>query len=700
MTWVLLFVLSATVLPNVAGQLKGGFGAVDTESRRARELLSDKFGMTDAGLIVVFSSDQLTTRNPVFIGEMEKVLSPLRERTEVTDITTFYDGGPPSMVSGDGSTTYAVVSLNQSVDEAIEAFPTINETMGQGVLQVWSTGGIAIFSEINQTSEKDLRRGEIIAIPLVLLALIFVFRSIVAAGIPVAMGLIGVSSALALLFFLAQGMDISIFALNIVSFLGLGVAVDYSLLVVSRFREELKYLPRDEAVARTVATSGRTILYSGITSIVGLSSLLLFDFMMLKSVGLGGILVIAVSLVLALTLLPAILSLVGHRVNALPVLPSLSKPRGYWRRLATGVMRHPVLVAVPLIILLIGLGIPFLGVNLGLPWASVLPKESPSRQGWELVAERMGPGELTPIIVAAQYHRDPLDTTQTNELQGFFENLKKDPAVDRIESIFGPDGLRDGSGVNAALVSNYVNADTTIIRVYSRFSPVEEETKDLVRRVRSFDPEGNVTLLVTGATADLMDSIDVMYSDFPVAIGFVIAASYISLLILFRSVFLPLKAVLINLMSIFASYGALVFIFQEGHFQRLLGFRAEGFTEPTIPILLFAVIFGLSMDYEIFLLSRIKESYKSSQDTWKSVAHGLEVTGPIITNAALILILVAIAFVSADIVIVKALGVGVAIAIFLDATVARAFLVPALMKIMDRWNWWAPSFLKRVLPEW
>ena len=700
LAWTVIFLLSLTLLPRVSGQLKDGFGEVDTESRRALDLLSDRFGTTEAGLIVVFSSDRLTTKDPAYRGEMEKVLATLRERPEVGEITTFYDGATSPMVSPDGSTTYAVVSLEQSIDEAIESFPALEDSLGQGDLEVWSTGGVAIFSDINQASERDLRRGEIIAIPLVLVALVFVFRSLVAAGIPVVMGALSVSSALALLFFLAQGLDVSIFALNIVSFLGLGVAVDYSLLVVSRFREELKRRPKDQAVAYTLATSGRTILYSGLTSLLGLSSLLLFDFMMLRSLGLGGIVVILVSLLVALTLLPAILAVVGHRVNSLPVLIRLRRDKGYWRRLAFGVMRHPFLVAVPLLVLLLALGIPFLGVNLGSPWASVLPEDATSRQGWNVVAEQMGPGELSPIVVVAQFSGDPLIPENSAKLRGFVEDLERDPGVGRVESILAANPSSGSRFPTAEALEEYVSGDTTVIRVFSRFSPVETESKELVRRIRSFDPGRDSSLLVTGATAGLMDSIDVMYSDFPKAIGFVIATVYIALLVLFRSVLLPLKAVIMNLMSIFASYGALVYIFQEGHFQGLLGFTAEGVTEATIPILLFAIIFGLSMDYEIFLLSRIKESYKASGDNSQSVAQGLEITGPIITSAAMILVLVAAAFASADIIIVKALGVGTAIAIFLDASVVRAFLVPALMRIMDRWNWWAPAFLKRVLPEW
>jgi len=704
LTWALVFLVSLSVLPRVASQLKGGFGDIDTESRRALDLLEDRFGASESTLIVVFSSPLMTTEDPAYRAEMEKVLTPLRGRPDVGEITTFYDGGTPSQVSPDGKTTYALVPLRLSIDEAIESFPQLEDSLGEGDLEVWTTGGVAIFSDINKASERDLRRGEIIAIPLVLVALVFVFRGLVAASIPVAVGAISVSAALALLYFVAQVTDVSIFALNIVSFLGLGIAVDYSLLVVSRFREEINRHPKEEAVAHTLATSGKTILFSGLTSMLGLSSLLLFDVMMLRSLGLSGVLVIMVSLLVALTLLPAILAVVGDRVNALPVLPNRGAGKSYWRRLSLGVMRRPLLVAIPLLVFLVALGIPFLGVNLGSVWATVLPEDVPSRQGWDVVSERMGPGEIAPIVIAAQFSGGALTQENTTQLRNLVETLQSDPRVDRVESLITPNlsdsGARPSGFPSDEALEEFVSGDTTVIRVFSRFTPVADESRDLVRQIRSFDPGQDFSLMVTGATADLMDSIDVMYSAFPIAIIFVVVTVYIALFVLFRSVLLPLKATIMNLMSIFASYGALVFIFQQGHFQGLLGFTAEGVTEATIPILLFAIIFGLSMDYEIFLLSRIKEIYDSTGDNEQSVAQGMEITGPIITSGALILVLVAAAFATADIVIVKALGVGTAIAILLDATVVRAFLVPALMRIMDRWNWWSPQFLKRVIPGW
>ncbi len=672
---------------------------MDTESRRALELLADRFDVSEAGLTVVFSSDELTAEEPAYREEMEVVLAPLRRRAEVVDIATFYDGGTASMVSADGGTAYAVVSLEGTVDQAIRSFQEIEESLGSGALDVWTTGGVPIFADINDVSERDLRRGEMIAIPLVLVALVFVFRGVVAASIPVTMGAVSVAASLAILYFVAQGMDVSIFALNLASFLGLGVAVDYSLLVVSRYREEMGTGSREEAIGRTMASAGKVIVFSGVTSVLGLSSLLVFDFMMLRSLGVSGVLVISVSLLVALTLVPAVLAVTGDKVNALSIPGRNRGPKGYWGSLARVVMRRPVLVAVPLICLLILLGTPFLGVKLGSPWASVLPEDAPSRQGWDVVSEEIGPGELTPVVIAARFFDGPVTPQDAERLKGMVKGLERHPTVERVESLFSLEETQAVGASSEENVADYVSQDTAVVRVYSRYSPVEDRSRELVKQVRGEELGSGVELLVTGATADLMDSVDAMYADFPKAVAFVVVTVYVVLLILFRSVLLPLKAVLMNMMSIFASYGALVFIFQQGHLEWLLGFTSQGVTEASVPILLFAIIFGLSMDYEIFLLSRIREEYQKTGQNALSVARGLEATGPIITNAAMILVLVAAAFASGDIIIVKALGVGTAIAVFLDATVVRALLVPSLMRIMDRWNWWSPRVLDKLLPR-
>ena len=714
--WAAAFAVAIVLAPRATSNLSGGFGRADTESRRALDLLEEKLGIQESAMILVFSHDELTADDPEYKRAVETTLAPLSTRPEVGEILTAYNSASPGLVSEDGRTSYAMITLKGTIDEALDNYSGVREGLQTPTgFQMWGTGGIAIFSDLNAVSEEDLQRAERISFPLVLVALALVFGTLVAAGLPVAMAGLSVTMTLALVFLLSQVTDMSIFVLNIASFLGIGMAVDYTLLIVNRFREELPHRSREEAVGVTMATAGRAILFSGLTSVVGLSGLLLFPYMVLRSMGIGGVSVILLSMLLAMTLVPAILGVVGPRINALSVVRVIPSPHGVWSRLAWGVMRHPVLVAVPIMGGLLLLGTPFLDAKIGAPWASILPEGAESRRGWEVAERELGAGELSPMVIAARAPESVLARNAIAALYDYTRRLEAKPGVRRVESmvtlnaapsltleqylaIYSAPDLIWSPEVREEL-AELAAGDTTVISVFTDFAPVSDEAKAFVRELRAEPIGGGLTTLVTGATADLMDANDTMYRYFPLVILYVVVTIYVVLLLLFRSVVLPLKAVLMNGMSIFASYGALVFIFQQGHFGSILGFTAHGSLETTVPIILFCILFGLSMDYEVFLLSRIKEIYDETGENTASVALGLERTGRIITSAAGILVLVAGAFVTSDVIVIKALGLGIAIAILLDATVVRALLVPTLMRIMGDWNWWAPRFLLRVLPQ-
>jgi RND superfamily putative drug exporter len=505
----------------------------------------------------------------------------------------------------------------------------------------------------------------------------------------------------------------SVFTLNLASLLGLGIAIDYALVMVSRFREEIASLPIEEAVARTMATAGRAILFSAATSALGLSGLMLFELMMLRSLGLGGIVVILVSMLVALTLLPAVMAVAGKRINSLSIIPMRKSQTRPWHRLAGWVMRYPLVVSVPLIIFLVFLGTPTLGIKIGAPWTSHLPPTAHTREGWDVAAQELGKGELSPMLVVVRSPDKLLTSQNIGALYDLAHEIEADGRVQRVESVVTFDPRMTKAQYQLALsnptllpldiqarLKKAASEHSTVLQVFSKYDPASDESRALMRNIRTIEHAGDFGIYVGGSTAGLADYIDVMYGDFPWVVLYVLGTIYIALLLLFRSLVIPLKAVIMNAMSIFASYGALVFIFQQGHFQELLGFQATGYLEPTIPIILFCIVFGLSMDYELFLLTRVKEIYDSSHDNTHSVGEGLERTGSIITSAALILVLVAASFASGQVVLIKALGIGVAIAVFLDATVVRALLVPALMRIMGDWNWWAPRWLLRLLPQW
>lgn len=728
--WIAVFLASATLAPRIGGALKQGFGEVDTESRLAVRQMVDALDVSESGVTLVFSSDRLEVSDPAYVAAMEDTIAPLREIPEVTRIVTFYsvpdEEMGATMVASDGRTTYAFVELDAPIDESTALVEPIRDALADTELDVWVTGGVALFADLTAYSEADLRRAELITVPLLAIALLIVFGGVVAAGLPVSMGLLSVSTTLALVFLMAQVTDMSVLTLNIATFLGLGMAVDYSLLMVTRFREEIGAVTDGvqdgaaaiaTAVSVTMQTSGKAIAFSAGTSVIALSGLLFFDFMMLRSLGVGGITVILFSMLIALTLLPALFAVLGRRVDALSLWRrrQTDDERGFWFVLSRWVMRHPFAVIVPVIALLLLLGSPFLGVKLGAPWSSILPDEAESKQGDDIIAERFGPGEQAHIVLV---ETSPISTLSPENIAAnlaFIARMDADPRVARVESVFGSNPAEAAARMAAlmaarGLAGNMADSEraalgsllsedlrTQVVRVVPAHPPMSDETRALLSDIRAavsnVNMGGDMTDRTTGVTADMEDNIERMYADFPWVILYVMVVTYIALFFLLRSALLPLKAVILNGLSILAGFGALVFIFQWGNFQELLGFTAEGFTEATAPILIFSIVFGLSMDYEVFLLSRVKEEYEKTGDNIRAVAVGMQRSGRVITSAAAILILVSLGFATGDLLLVKAIGVGTAIAVLIDATIVRALLVPALMRVMAGANWWAPRWL-------
>jgi RND superfamily putative drug exporter len=426
---------------------------------------------------------------------------------------------------------------------------------------------------------------------------------------------------------------------------------------------------------------------------------------------------VAVSVVAALTLLPALLAVLGSRIDALAIGPlakaaaRAGQRTGFWTRLATMVMRRPVMVLVPLLALLIGLGLPFLRVDLGAPDASILPSDVQSRRGFDLLRTHWGDGELAPLLLVFQSTdgSTALQPDRIEALATFMQRVQAHPSVARVRSVVSldpritpeqyaliyADPTRIVDGYGEVAVQATVRQDTLLAEVTSKFGQTDDRSKQLVRAIRATPPPPGMRLLVGGGTAGVIDYADRLFDQFPRAAILVVLAIYFVLLLTFGSVVIPLKAVVMNVLSILASYGALVVIFQEGALAEVLHFQPLGFVEASLPIVMFCVLFGLSMDYEVFLLSRVHEAYIEGADNATSVAHGLEQSGRIITSAAAIVVLVSLSFVAADIVLIKALGLGTAIAVFLDATIVRALLVPATMRLLGDWNWWAPGWLRQ-----
>jgi RND superfamily putative drug exporter len=719
--WALALAVAVPIAPNVVGALRsGGFTLDDLESARARRLLEDELGLAPSALVIVLQSDGAPVGSEAFESAAAGIVRNVDGAPHVVGVVSHLLS--PRQVSADRLTAYDIVLLDLPPDDSPEALPIVTDRLGYADgIRVTLAGGPVFYGDVQSVSEADLQRAELISLPLAALALLFVFGSVVAAGLPLAVGGTAVVIALATIYLIATATPMSIFVLNLATLLGLGLGVDYSLLMTSRFREELAARSGPnrvaEAVRVTTATAGRAVFFSGLTVLLGLLGLILFEFRILRSVGMAGAVVVALAVGAALTLLPAILAIVGGRLEALRVRRVTVAPSadGPWSRLARSVMRRPVAVLVPTLAGLLILGVPFLHVRFNAPDATILPASVPSRQSYEVLASEFGEGEFAPLVLAIRTVGPATDPANVAALYDYSRRLAADARVTRVQSFVDVDPrltleqyallYADPLGPRDRFVQEALRASTrgdlTAFTVFTPYGPNRDEARGLVTDLRRSDgplaaPAG-ANVLVGGGAADVTDVVTRIAADFPRTALFIIVTTYLVLFVLLRSVILPLKALVMNSLSIAASFGALVWIFQDGNLSAILGFQPLGFVETTQPVILFCVLFGLSMDYEVFLLTRMKEVYDRTGDNQEAVARGLERSGRIVTSAALIVVLVAGSFAFADIVLIKALGVGMAIAIALDATVVRALLVPATMRLLGDWNWWMPARLERML---
>ena len=729
--WLAALLVAIPIAPNVVGALRaGGFILPDLESARAKTLLQDELDVPPAAIVVVLHSETLRAGTPEFEAATAAAIADVEQAPHVVRVLPHTLA--PRQVSADGRTVYDVVFLSIAPDDSPAALPGIEQRLGHPPgLEVQLAGGPAFYGDVQAVSESDLRRSEIISLPLAALALLIVFGSVVAAGLPLAVGGAAVVVALAVIFGIASVTPMSIFVLNLATLLGLGLGVDYSLLLTSRFREELAKRPRTSDMARgsghdrervadaveaTVATAGRAVFFSGLTVLLGLLGLVLFEFMILRSVGVAGAVVVLLAAASALTLLPALLAIVGTRIDALAIRRTTPRENsnGAWSRLARWVMARPLAVLVPTLSLLVLLGAPFLHVRFNAPDSTILPPSVPSRAAFDRLAEAFGEGDFAPIALAIRTDGPATSAANLAALHDYSRRLAADRRITRVESIvdvdprlrldqyqllYGdPNGPRDR--FLALTLAATTKGDLTAFTIYTPFGPNRDEGRALVNDLRAdsgpLAPPGGFEVLVGGGAADVTDVVARVAADFPRTAVFIVVTTYLVLFLLLRSIVLPAKALLMNTLSIVASFGALVWVFQDGNLSALLGFQPLGFVETTQPVILFCVLFGLSMDYEVFLLSRMKEVWDRTGDNVEAVATGLERSGRIVTSAALIVVVVASSFAFADIVLIKALGIGVALAVALDATVVRALLVPSTMRLLGRWNWWLPSSLRRL----
>ncbi|MCX9192492.1 hypothetical protein C3Y87_13925 [Carbonactinospora thermoautotrophica] len=688
--WVLtlagLFTVAAALWgTSVVQRLQGGgYADPDSESERARVHAERVIGAIGPDVLAIYSHPTHTVDDPAFRDAVQRALATL-PRGDVEQVVTYWATRSPDLVSRDRHATYVALRL---VGDKEAAYERVEDRLRAPGLTVQLTGALPIQRDVETQTSADLARAEMLSMPALLVLLVVIFGSLVAAATPLAIGGLAILGALTLLKVLTLVTDVSIFAMNIVTMIGLGLAIDYALFIVSRFREELDRQPDSagdsagddviEAVARTVATAGRTVVFSALTVAMSLAGLLLFPQMFLRSIGMGGIAAVLFAMLAAVTVLPALLAVLGRRVDALR-LPWFDRSRargerGLWYRVARSVMRRPVLYASVLTTVLVVLALPFTRVSWGWVDARVLPAGTESRVAQERL-QREFPGNVTNPIEAVVILPGPVERHQA-ALGEYVQRIRALPGV-------------TGAQVTGA------RADTARVSVRYEADPTSEEARELVRRIRALPAPAGARVLVGGQTAELVDLLDGLGDRMPWMALFVGVVTFVLLFAAFGSVVLPFKALVMNLLSLTASFGALVLVFQDGHFAGWLDFTPTGYIEATTPLIMLVIAFGLSMDYEVFLLSRVREQWDLTRDNAAAVAAGLQRTGRIITGAALLLIMVIAAFSTAGVTLMKMVGVGLGIAVALDATVVRALLVPATMRLLGTANWWAPAPLAR-----
>lgn len=670
---VFFFVIGGAIGGPVAGLLNSdndSFSDTGAQSAKALDRIEMASGeMAVPDLIAVMPADDTAA-----LTETREILDGEENVAEVA-------GGPqagPAFVSKDGSKTY-VVAIYRSHGDPDSTTEHLREKLGE-VDDVQVGGFGPAFQQVNEQVESDIIKAELIAFPLLFLVSLWVFRSAVAALLPLLVGGLTIVGSLLVVRGINEVLDISIFALNLITGLGLGLAIDYSLFLVQRYREELARTgPGPEAIRRTVATAGRTVAFSAVTVAGAGLALLVFPLRFLYSMGIGVTVVALMAAAVSLIVLPALFAVLQHRVNSLSPkrwqraqrAELAAEKHGFWYRLSQFVMRFPVAIALTGTAILLAFGAPFLGVKFTGVDATVLPEDASARIVDTTLRTEFTGAESGPIIVAV-----PAAESEAADVAAYAEKLR---------------GLDDARAVAEPI---YRGGDTWQVDVISKHSTMDDKSLDLVKEIRALDAARPA--LVGGQAAEQVDQFKAIIDGAPLALLVLVIITLVTLFLMTGSVVLPIKALIMNVLTITATFGILVLVFQDGRFEGLLNYSSQGALESTQPVFLFAVVFGLSTDYAVFLLTRIKEARDAGAGEREAVALGLQRTGRIVTAAALLFAIALGAFATSEIIFIKQLGIGTAVAVLIDATIVRAMLVPSLMALLGKRNWWAPKPLRRL----
>ena len=685
--WVVVaLVLGATLISGIWGAglfgrlSQGGYDDPNSQSARVADLVSGRLGHPAGDVVVVYTAQSgRKVDDPAITSAALAVLHAL-PGDAVRGETSFWDTRAPRLATADRTRAIASITLNASdANQQADAYARIEHSLDIPGLTSQVGGTVPTNVAITQESGSDLELAEAISLPITLILLLLIFGSVVAAALPVMVGGLAIVGSLGVLRLISLAVDVNSFAVNVVSLLGLGLAIDYGLFTVGRFREELAAgRTTADAVRATVATSGRTVAFSATLLVIALAGLLIFPLGFLRSMAYGGMCAVAIAALISVTLLPAVLGLLGHRVDklALPwprrsptAVAASSSP--FLRRIADAVLRRPIRFAVPIVAILLALAAPFLSVRFGAADEKQLPPGNPTRQVAETISTYFPASSDNGAQVLLRGTR--LDS---GEIQRFAERIKAVPGVTGVS----PGGA---------------NGDLVLLDATLAGDPLGDTAENAVTAIRALPVPAGDQVLVGGFSAAVVDSTNAVVSRVPLMIGILVAATLVLIFLAFGSVLLPVKAVLMSALSLSATFGVLVAVFQLGHGAGLLGVTPEP-VQPGMIVLIGAVVFGLSTDYETFLLSRMVEARESGMSTTDAVRTGLLRTGRMISSAALLLIVVTGAFGLSQLQTMRFLGVGMIVALVLDATVVRMLLVPAILRLLGNAAWWAPAGLRRL----
>jgi len=712
----LLVLLSAFYSLDVMKRLTlaPGWEVPHSGSTEAMNLLRDRLGRDDTPVILLFRpGPNLPEKvdDPAYRAAIDEVVARLSRNPDVRAITSFPMTGDKRLLSADGHLSYAVVQLERHDDEGIAAFLRLREQARSDQLDILLGGELATYVDIREQLEQDIWRAELASFAALALLLVWVFGSVVAAMLPLIVGGVTVVLSMTLLKLCTVFVDISVYAANVVSMLGLGLAIDYGLFIVSRFREELSKpgAQVSECLSVTLATAGRTVMYSGLTVAASLFCLLMLPQRFFQNMGLAGGVSVASAMLASTLILPALLRLLGARVNhlALPVLAKrIARPAdgGGWYRFSQFVMRHAMVILLLAMGLLLFMGRPVWHMQVGPSDSRSLPVTAESRQVQEILDSQFPPAGMSQLLLAVQTHGLAHRPQALAGVDALTRTVLALPGVTHVHGLTSVDGnlqladyetlyeFPEQFPLATETLANLARGEYTVLYVDFSFPPNSAEARQLVERIRALPlPAGLVSMQVGGFPAFHLDYLHSLATWVPWVILAIVCVIFVLLFLMLGSLLIPFKAVLTNLLSLSATFGALVWIFQDGHFAWLFNFTPQGSMDGTILVLIFAAAFGLSIDYEVFLLSRVKEMCQATGDNIRSVATGIQKSGPIITSAALLIGIVLGAFATGEVVFMKAMGLGLLLSVIVDATLVRMLLVPATLRLLGKLNWWAPK---------